>query len=146
MTSSILMLIVDETEFCRAQSASMGKQGAVRRHLELRFAAFVRDGGRYHFFSEAHAYMLISSPTATSTIFGAFQVMLPRLFETHLWFRQAWISSACLFWFVSLSRQEKDARAIDPRQSGRTLVTQHHRARCHDLDQVGAILDACPSR
>jgi len=32
-----------------------------------------------YFFSDAHAYMLISSPTATSTILGAFQVMLSSL-------------------------------------------------------------------
>jgi hypothetical protein len=32
-----------------------------------------------YFFKQAHAYMLISSPTATSTILGAFQVMLSSL-------------------------------------------------------------------
>jgi hypothetical protein len=30
-----------------------------------------------HVLRDAHAYMLISIPTATSTIFGAFQVMFP---------------------------------------------------------------------
>jgi len=67
---------------------------AVRRHIEPRLSAFLRDGGRHHFLSEAHAYMLISSPTATSMILGAFQVMLflvclKSIFSLD---EQAWIS------------------------------------------------------
>jgi hypothetical protein len=129
-----------------AQAASRAKQGAVRRHKEPRFSAFERDGGRHHSFSDAHAYMLISSPTATSTIFGAFQVMLSSLILNPSF--QTGVDFVSLFVLVPLSvaRQKKDASAIDTRQSGRTLVTQHHRARYHHLDQVGAILDTCTSR
>jgi hypothetical protein len=44
-----------------------------------RFSAVTGGGDRDHFFSDAHAYMLISRPTATSMILGAFQAMLSSL-------------------------------------------------------------------
>ena len=97
MTSSVLMLIdavkrsfalsqvtpsfqptllaascVRETELCSALTASVIKQAQ---------SAATQHGWRLHdyLFSEAHAYMLISSPTATSMILGAFQAMLSSL-------------------------------------------------------------------
>ena len=97
MTSSILMLIDAlkrsfqvfnqlssrqaaslGIEFCSTQTASVTKQArsAAIQHSGQLFAG---DGGRDYFFNEAHAYMLISSPAATSMILGAFQAMLSSL-------------------------------------------------------------------
>jgi hypothetical protein len=66
------------TEFYSTQTASVTKQAqsdAIQHSGQL----FAGDGGRDYFFNEAHAYMLISSPTATSMILGAFQAMLSSL-------------------------------------------------------------------
>ena len=66
------------TECCSTQTASVTEQAqsdAIQHSGQL----FAGDGGRDYFFNEAHAYMLISSPTATSMILGAFQAMLSSL-------------------------------------------------------------------
>jgi hypothetical protein len=52
-----------------------------RRRAVTRTAASASagDSSRHYCFNDAHAYMLISSPTATSMILGAFQAMLSSL-------------------------------------------------------------------
>jgi hypothetical protein len=46
-----------------------------------------------HVLRDAHAYMLISMPTATSTIFGAFQVMFS---SSSIWGIDTCVSQPCV--------------------------------------------------
>ena len=58
-----------------------------------------------HALRDAHAYMLISIPTATSTIFGAFQVMFSsfRVGPRHVCFP----TIACFAWWAHLSTRTR---------------------------------------
>jgi hypothetical protein len=65
-------------------------------------------GGRQrktsHVLRDAHAYMLISIPTATSTIFGAFQVMLSSF---QLGRRHVCIPTIACAWWAHLSTRSR---------------------------------------